>query len=303
MTVNLRRTRVRTCRIAPEKQRDSLRLAGRHESLTDTPCVGRNPRYGSVYATRQACSQSGRRRCLSVSFELLVQALKVDLPCVQKMVVIHLADMHNDDEGHAWPSVATLAKRCGVSKRTVQRTLGELVEMGVVMRAPSSRHPSHSYVLDLSRVVHRGCQSVTPKAVEKVQGGDNLAPPPCQSDTPGGDNLSPNPLSDLLIEKLTPPPQQLETQEGESVWHSDEEIELRLGAIRDALFAKLAAKYAHPGKAKRYAAVCRERWTEEEDIALENLLLARWHSSDGQIAELCMLGVTAKDTLGAEEAF
>ncbi|MEV1331681.1 helix-turn-helix domain-containing protein [Micromonospora costi] len=37
---------------------------------------------------------------------------------------------HANAEGHAWPSVATLADHAGCSERTVQRALAKLVQLG-----------------------------------------------------------------------------------------------------------------------------------------------------------------------------
>jgi hypothetical protein len=56
----------------------------------------------------------------------------VDLPANKKIVLVKLAD-HADDAGfNARPSVGKLAKRCGVSKRLVQRFLKEWRTSGVL---------------------------------------------------------------------------------------------------------------------------------------------------------------------------
>lgn len=61
----------------------------------------------------------------------LVWSLK--LPDSQKIVLLALADCAND-EGHCWPSMATLSKKCSKSERTVQGVIKELVEAGHLTR-------------------------------------------------------------------------------------------------------------------------------------------------------------------------
>lgn len=57
----------------------------------------------------------------------------LELPDSQKIVLLALADCAND-EGHCWPSMATLAKKCSKGERTVQGVIKELVEAGHLTR-------------------------------------------------------------------------------------------------------------------------------------------------------------------------
>lgn len=57
----------------------------------------------------------------------------LDLPDSQKIVLLALADCAND-EGHCWPSMATLAKKCSKGERTVQGVIKELVSAGHLTR-------------------------------------------------------------------------------------------------------------------------------------------------------------------------
>ena len=50
-----------------------------------------------------------------------------------KLVLMALADAA-DDKGACWPSVATLAKQCSMSTRTVQRALQDLIGAGLLNR-------------------------------------------------------------------------------------------------------------------------------------------------------------------------
>lgn len=68
---------------------------------------------------------------MSVKVMSLVWSL--DLPDSQKIVLLALADSAND-EGVCWPSMASLAKKCSKSERTVQGVIKELVSSGHLTR-------------------------------------------------------------------------------------------------------------------------------------------------------------------------
>lgn len=57
----------------------------------------------------------------------------IELPDSEKIVLLALADCAND-EGHCWPSMATLAKKCSKSDRTVQASISSLVDKGHLSR-------------------------------------------------------------------------------------------------------------------------------------------------------------------------
>lgn len=122
----------------------------------------------------------------------------------QRLVLMALADMFNPDNGSAWPSYATLAKRCGLSSRTAMRCVAELERQGYILRrerrAANGRQQSNEFVVvaekigllpDGSRVT--GCHAEPGE-------GDTLSPSVgCQAVTPGvtgchgeGDTLSPS---------------------------------------------------------------------------------------------------------------
>ena len=60
-----------------------------------------------------------------------------------KLVLMALADAA-DDHGVCWPSVSTLAKKCSVSTRTVQRSLRVLIDSGLLTAEPRLRHDGSS---------------------------------------------------------------------------------------------------------------------------------------------------------------
>ena len=58
---------------------------------------------------------------------------ELDLPDSEKLALLALADCAND-EGYCWPSMATLAKKCSKSDRTVQKAIQSLMEKGHLSR-------------------------------------------------------------------------------------------------------------------------------------------------------------------------
>lgn len=57
----------------------------------------------------------------------------MELPDSDKIVLLALADCAND-EGHCWPSVASLVRKCTKSERTIQASIKRLVDEGLLLR-------------------------------------------------------------------------------------------------------------------------------------------------------------------------
>lgn len=68
-----------------------------------------------------------------MSFPYLQRALEANLPYHLKLVFLILAHYANDC-GSCWPAVATIAKKCGLSARSIQRALAELERRGLIVR-------------------------------------------------------------------------------------------------------------------------------------------------------------------------
>ena len=79
-----------------------------------------------------------------------------------KLVLMALADAA-DNQGVCWPSISTLAKKCSVSTRTVQRSLRVLIDSGL-LTADSRRRRDGSSTSNRYRLL--------------IKGGDNLSPLP-----------------------------------------------------------------------------------------------------------------------------
>ena len=100
-----------------------------------------------------------------------------------KLVLMSLADAA-DDHGVCWPSVPTLARKCCISTRTVQRIIGELVDAGLLRAQPRFRQ-------DRSRSSNRYCLA--------LEGGANLSGAPDM-----GDRGPPTPVSGPSDSDVTP---------------------------------------------------------------------------------------------------
>ncbi|MFT8314989.1 MAG: helix-turn-helix domain-containing protein [Clostridium sp.] len=65
--------------------------------------------------------------------EILDKVYKSNLPSRAKQIMFYLINRANA-EGTCFPSVRTIARDCGVSERTVQRTMKVLLEAGFVIK-------------------------------------------------------------------------------------------------------------------------------------------------------------------------
>ncbi len=96
-------------------------------------------------------------------------AWRQPLTSTQRFVLLALADAA-DDNGACWPSVSTLADRCVMSTRTVQRALQDLIAANLIHSDPRQRGDgsttSNRYVLHLG-----GGDTVTGAPVVDVTGG------------------------------------------------------------------------------------------------------------------------------------
>ena len=76
-----------------------------------------------------------------MSIALMTAAWALDLPSTEKLVLLALADNANDS-GCCWPSMATIARKCGLTDRAVRAAMRRLEEGGHVSsseRAGTSR--------------------------------------------------------------------------------------------------------------------------------------------------------------------
>ncbi|PYC73903.1 hypothetical protein C7C45_06100 [Micromonospora arborensis] len=113
---------------------------------------------------------------MSVAVKAALLATR-DLGKNERAVAIAIA-AHANQEGHAWPSVATLAEYAGCSERTVQRALAKLVQLGRLVVAKVAGIATRVYRLVLGQGVTNQPAGVTdqPSGVtEQGTRGDTLA--------------------------------------------------------------------------------------------------------------------------------
>lgn len=68
---------------------------------------------------------------VGMSIKLMTWAWETSFPQTEKMVLLCLCDFAND-HGSCWPAVDTIARKCSVSDRTVQRAMKRLQDWGIL---------------------------------------------------------------------------------------------------------------------------------------------------------------------------
>ncbi|MBR7969080.1 helix-turn-helix domain-containing protein [Burkholderia cenocepacia] len=67
-----------------------------------------------------------------MSFQAMTWAVEQDLPALQKLVLLMLANCCNAHTGRCDPSHDTLAKECGMSRDSVRRAIAEIEKKGLI---------------------------------------------------------------------------------------------------------------------------------------------------------------------------
>lgn len=102
-----------------------------------------------------------------MSIKAMNWAWEQSLPCSPKLILMALADAA-DDSGDCWPKVKTIARKCNVSERTVQRVMKEFIADGLLELTPrfnqDGRQISNNYRLLLS---HRYPDKLSPSLPEE----------------------------------------------------------------------------------------------------------------------------------------
>lgn len=90
-----------------------------------------------------------------MSIEMFSVAWKINFQGrpLKKLVLLSLADQANDRDGYCWPTYETIAKRCGMSRRTVINTVAELELEGFIRRESRFKvgglHTSNAFWVNL----------------------------------------------------------------------------------------------------------------------------------------------------------
>lgn len=98
-----------------------------------------------------------------MSIEVMTLVWRADLPAMDKIVLLRLADFADRFGGNIYPAVGRVCRECGVSDRHVQRTIAKYVSTGllVLVRAGGGRNRPSQYRMDL-RILSTVQQVVLP---------------------------------------------------------------------------------------------------------------------------------------------
>ena len=94
-----------------------------------------------------------------------------------RLLLLAIADVADDDGDNAWPSIATLADKATVSERTVQRRIQKLEELGcLTVHRGAGRHGTHRYRVRMDDGAKKPPKAAKPRP-DTTAGGDKLSPP------------------------------------------------------------------------------------------------------------------------------
>lgn len=106
-------------------------------------------------------------------------------PATKRLVLLALADSAND-EGVCWPSVATVARKSGASRRATEEALAGLATDGIVAKQ-QRWNDSNVYTLHLDGL-HRAPETPRKSRTPREEVGD----PPAKSAGPPREEVGPN---------------------------------------------------------------------------------------------------------------
>ena len=110
-----------------------------------------------------------------MSFDAMRWAMKQDLPASQKMLLVTLADMTNKNTGRCNPSKQTIAKKAGMSARSVDDNLLKLRGRGLINFESSRGWKSNEYRLQTLQELHginntpQEMQRITPQQLQGIE--------------------------------------------------------------------------------------------------------------------------------------
>jgi len=104
-----------------------------------------------------------------------------------KLILMALADAA-DKQGVCWPSISTLAKKCSVSTRTVQRSLRALVDQGLLVAEARRRGDGSSTSNRYRLLIARGDNLSLPRDAGDTRPGRRCHGDPDAPVTPGTTN-------------------------------------------------------------------------------------------------------------------
>ena len=134
-------------------------------------------------------------------------AWHIALPSGAKLVLLCIISHYNDARGCAFPSLARLARMCGLHKRTVQTHIALLVQKSVLQVAKAPGLCTHVYR------INEAALAPPPSAAEGAGGAENLPTEVAIFAAGGGDSYDPcaeittqNGSNETQQKKTTEPP-------------------------------------------------------------------------------------------------
>jgi len=122
------------------------------------------------------------------------------------LILLAIADHASDDGSDAWPSIETLAKKCRLSERTIQRAIKSLAERGQIRvgrqqggpsyLGPRQRPNVYTIVMRGDRLSPHADSGVTNDAVRGDKDGDSGVTQLCHPNHPEN---HPKPSADLSV--------------------------------------------------------------------------------------------------------
>lgn len=94
-------------------------------------------------------------------------AVEQELPAMQKIVLLMLANRTNHDTGLCFPSHDRLAKECGMDKRSVINQIAKLESAGLLKVIRSTNKPN-SYILNLGSERNSPSERDSPLGVKEI---------------------------------------------------------------------------------------------------------------------------------------
>lgn len=114
----------------------------------------------------------------------------------EKLLMLVIADYHNEEDGFAWPSVATLAEKCLSSVRTIQASIKHLQECGLLRVEEIRGERSRYYLLEDTPANSSGVQPIADQGVQPSVKNDG-----CIYNEPKGESIEAAVIAELPLPK------------------------------------------------------------------------------------------------------
>lgn len=218
-----------------------------------------------------------------MSIKLIDMAWESKLPTGRKFVLVALCD-NASDEGLAYPSVQTIARKCGMGERTVQSHLNELETGGLISRRVRAG-TSTLYYVHASKFPKLAPR---PPRAARNAGPDtpaDFAPPqnshPRETRTPA-ESAPPQISHPAPAESAPPPPQVLQNTPADFAPRTVSEPSIEPSVNRqDARGARLPADWTLTKLLGEWALSEQPTWTPDHVRKVADQFRDYWHSKPG----------------------